>query len=232
MSEMGTDQVNTGGGGSGNVFTRQLGPMPLWGWMAVGLALVLLYVYWKKDQASQSTSGTSSDTSGGSGTTDSSLIPQFVNQVYTQTSPPSPGPQGPAGPQGATGTTGAQGATGGTTTATTTPPAKSSSPAPVTQAKEYPAPTGLKVDALSGTSVRLSWNYITSVTPKPTSYTVAIYNTAGKLISQTTVDAPDTAGGTATATVSGLPSKQKLQYHVWANGGKVAPPHAAVTALD
>jgi hypothetical protein len=85
---------------------------------------------------------------------------------------------------------------------------------------------------LSNTSVKLVWNYITSVTPKPTSYTIAVYNMAGKLVSQTTVNAPDTASGQAVATVAGLPSKQKLQYRVWANGGKIAPPHASVIGID
>lgn len=227
MTETAPETAPSGGGG--NAFTRQIGPMPLWGWMAVALAIVLVYAYWKNSQA-QSQNSSSGTTTSGSGTTDTSLIPQFVNQVYTQNSPPDPGTPGPTGPSGPAGTTGTTGATG--PTGATGKPGTTGSSAPVAQANEYPAPTGLKVSALSGTSVRLAWNYITSVTPKPTSYTIAIYNTAGKLLSQTTVDAPDTASGQATATVSGLPSKQKLQYHVWANGGKVAPPHAAVTATD
>lgn len=190
---------------SGNVFLRKIGPMPMWGWLGVGLAIALAYAYWRKQQAAATTAAAATPTPD----TSQSDIPQFVNQVYTNNMPPVPGPAGPPGPIGKTGPT-----------------------APVAQAKEYPAPQALSFKALSGTAVQLTWDYITSVTPKPTSYTIAAYTSAGKLVSQTTVDAPDTAGGKATATVSGLPSKQKLSYHVWANGGKVAPPHASVTGTD
>jgi len=205
---------------SSSPFTRQLGPLPLWGWMGVGLAIALAYYFFKQHKAA--TQQTTSDT--GQSTTDSSLIPQFVNQTFVTDEPPEPsipGPPGPPGPPGVGGHPGATGPMG--------PPGPAYKPP---QANKYPAPTGLRMTKLSNTSVKLMWNYITSVTPKPTSYTIAVYNMSGKLVSQTTLNAPDTASGQAVATVSGLPSKQKLQYRVWANGGKVAPPHAQVIGVD
>lgn len=75
---------------SGNVFTRKVGPMPMWAWMGIALALAILYYLYKKNKAnsgnSQSTSQNSSvNTPGG---VDASLVPQFVNQVYNQETPP------------------------------------------------------------------------------------------------------------------------------------------------
>lgn len=96
-----------GGGGGGNVFTRKLGPMPVWGWMGVGLAVALGYYFWQKNKAANSTSSTTGTT----GTTDQNLVPQFVNQVYDNSTPPDidvnvnggQGPPGPPGPPGPTG---------------------------------------------------------------------------------------------------------------------------------
>lgn len=49
---------------SGNVFTRKLGPLPAWAWMAVVAALVLLVVVYeyKKGGSSSTDSGTAADT--------------------------------------------------------------------------------------------------------------------------------------------------------------------------
>lgn len=95
------------GAGGSNVFTRKLGPLPLWGWMGIGLAVALGYYFWQKNKAA-STASTS--TTGTTGTTDQNLIPQFVNQVYTDnTVPPEQGPPGPQGPQGVPGTPGQNG---------------------------------------------------------------------------------------------------------------------------
>lgn len=215
---------------SGNTFTRKLGPLPVWAWMGIVLALALAYWYIKNRKAVSAAQGTPTTTGSAASTgqtADSSLIPQFVNQVYDTDTPPQPGPPGPTGQTGPTGPAGVPGPTG----QTGAPGKPGTSAKPVAQANQYPAPSGLASKALSKTSVQLTWNYITSVTPKPTSYTIAAYSSAGKLVSQTTVNAPDTASGKALATISGLPSGQKLQYRVWANGGKVAPPHAAVTGV-
>jgi hypothetical protein len=182
----------------------------MWAWMGLALALALTYYFIKKDKASASTSTTAAGVGTAGGTTDSSLIPQFVNQTYVQGAPPSV--------PGATGATGAPGATGATGAAGSTPSAA--------QASIYPAPANETVSKLSNTTAKVNWAYITSASPKPTSYTVAAYTTAGKLAQQITVNAPDTASGIATATLSGLSKGTKYDIHVWANGGKQAPPHS------
>lgn len=85
----------TGGGGGGNLFTRKLGPLPMWAWMGVGLGAALAYTSWSKNKkaaaaaaAGPPTAGTLPTTQTASGSTPASLIPQFVNQVYNQESPP------------------------------------------------------------------------------------------------------------------------------------------------
>lgn len=67
------------GGGGGNVFTKKMGPLPLWGWMGVGLAIALAYTYYKQKNAKQPASA---PTNTSAGTTNSNLIPQFVNQNF------------------------------------------------------------------------------------------------------------------------------------------------------
>jgi outer membrane biosynthesis protein TonB len=67
-------------GGGGNVFTRKMGPLPMWGWMGIALALALGYyfIHGKKS----------------SGSTPANDVPQFVNQVYDNDyPPPSPKPK-------------------------------------------------------------------------------------------------------------------------------------------
>ena len=79
----------------GNILTRKVGPLPLWGWMAIGLvAAIGFYLMQKKNAASSSSTSTGTGTS----TTSSSQIPQFVNQVYTNgTPPPAHNPRGGTG---------------------------------------------------------------------------------------------------------------------------------------
>lgn len=79
---------DTGAGGSaragarassgGNVFSKQLGPLPLWGWMAILLLVAIGYYMWKKNQSSSQQSST----------TPTNDVPEFVNQVYTNSQPP------------------------------------------------------------------------------------------------------------------------------------------------
>ncbi|MDE2026784.1 MAG: hypothetical protein KGJ07_09945, partial [Patescibacteria group bacterium] len=58
--------------------------------------------------------------------------------------------------------------------------------------------------------------------PAPSSYTIAIYNNSkGTLLKTVTAK-------TTSSTVSGLPSKSKININVWANGGPTAPPHASI----
>lgn len=178
--------------------------------MGIGLALALTYYYFRQNKASASASQAATSSSAGgvsaAGTTDSSLIPQFVNQTYVQSAPPSAPPVTPS--------------------PVTTPTTTQTPPATNVQANQYPAPTGLKTAKLTNTSAKVNWQYITSITPKPTSYTIAVYQLNGKLAQQVTVNAPDTAGGTAQATVSGLHPGWSYNVKVWANGGKTAPPNA------
>lgn len=75
--------------GGGNVFTRKLGPLPMWAWMGIALAIALAYylVKSKSSSTAAATPGTGTDTSGAGGV-DSSLVPQFVNQTYVNNTPP------------------------------------------------------------------------------------------------------------------------------------------------
>lgn len=72
---------------SGNVFTRKLGPLPMWAWMGVALlGALLFYLYNKKKTSAGGTSPSTVDTPGG---VDASLVPQFVNQTFVNNTPPS-----------------------------------------------------------------------------------------------------------------------------------------------
>ena len=90
MSEQAPERP-TGGGGSGNVFTRKIGPLPMWAWMAIALLIALGFYLVKKKTSGSTTAndqtGSGTDTAGAGGV-DSSLVPQFVNQTYVNNSPP------------------------------------------------------------------------------------------------------------------------------------------------
>jgi hypothetical protein len=86
-------QPSSGGGGGGNVFTRKLGPLPMWAWMGIALAIALVFYLINKNKSASSAQQTAAANSDVSGTTeadstDQSLIPQFVNQTYTNVQPP------------------------------------------------------------------------------------------------------------------------------------------------
>lgn len=71
--------------GSGRFFTRKIGPLPMWGWVAIIGGIILLYAYKQKSSA------TTNQTAGGAnspGGVDSSLVPQFINQTYDNSTPP------------------------------------------------------------------------------------------------------------------------------------------------
>jgi hypothetical protein len=78
------------GGGGGNVFTRKVGPLPMWVWMFIALTVAIgYYLIKKKSSSSVSSSATGSGAStAGAGGVDASLVPQFVNQTYVNNSPP------------------------------------------------------------------------------------------------------------------------------------------------
>jgi LysM repeat protein len=75
---------------SGNVFTRKVGPLPMWAWMGIALALAIVYYLYKKNKAGSTSSQNSAQNSSVNtpGGVDASLVPQFVNQVYNQETPP------------------------------------------------------------------------------------------------------------------------------------------------
>jgi hypothetical protein len=80
---------------AGNLFTRKIGPLPMWAWTGIILVPVVIYgvIEHKKSASSSSASTDASDQ------TDASQVPQFVNQVYTNPTPPSaPGTPAQAGP--------------------------------------------------------------------------------------------------------------------------------------
>ena len=74
---------------SGSGLTRKMGPLPLWGWMTILGVLVLIYAYYKKSQSANSSQTQSASTVNQPGGVDSSLVPQFINQEYVNTTPPS-----------------------------------------------------------------------------------------------------------------------------------------------
>jgi LysM repeat protein len=86
MSQMQTEAPEQGG----NVFTRKLGPLPMWGWMGIALALAIVFYLYKKKTSSSTSSQNSAQNSSLNtpGGVDASLVPQFVNQVYNQETPP------------------------------------------------------------------------------------------------------------------------------------------------
>jgi len=192
-----------------NVFTHKIGPLPMWGWLAIaGGGLVAWRLYAGKNAATQAQQqgATAPDS------TAANTVPQFVNQTYVSTSPPA--------------------GTGGTAAVPTnpSPTGTSTQPKPTTTIAgwTYPAPTGLQAYDTAAKGTRLSWNAVTGPAGQhPNSYTVATYDSKGKQVDQFTT----TAGNTNTAEYGkggkGLP---KGTYHtsVWANGGPIAPPHASV----
>lgn len=204
------------GGGRDNVFTHKIGPLPMWGWVAIIGGGFLVYRWYSGSQAASSGGTTSASTD-----TSANTVPQFVNQTYVNTSAPLAGTT--AASSGGTTST----ASGGTNPS---PVGSGTSPKPTTTLNQwaYPAPTGLQAYDQASNGVRLSWNAVTGPTGQhPNSYQVATYNAQGKQVDSFQT----TAGNTNTAEYGkggkGLP---KGTYHtnVWANGGPVAPSHASV----
>jgi hypothetical protein len=69
-----------------NVFTRHIGPLPMWAWVAIIAVPLLVYGLYSKNKAAASTSAASTGTT--ASTTGAAQVPQFVNQTYTSTTPP------------------------------------------------------------------------------------------------------------------------------------------------
>lgn len=67
-------------------WSKKAGPMPLWGWTALVMAVVIAVMYYRNQHSSSSGNNPGAVTA--DNTTDASLIPQFVNQDYTTVTPP------------------------------------------------------------------------------------------------------------------------------------------------
>lgn len=82
--------ADDGTGQGSSVFTRRLGAFPLWVWMGLGLAGLLVWTDYSKNKkaAAQAQQTTLPTTQTASGSEPASLIPQFVNQVYENPTPP------------------------------------------------------------------------------------------------------------------------------------------------
>jgi len=195
------------------VFTHKIGPLPMWGWLAIaGGGLVAWRIYAGKNAATQAQQqGTTTNPS-----TPSDQVPQFVNQSYvTVGAPGSPGVSGPGVPTNPSPVGGLPGA----------------QPKPTTTLPGgwfYPAPAGLRSSAVSDSGYSLNWNAVTGPTGQhPNSYTVATYDSKNKLVDQFIVGAGNTATKEYGKGGKGLP---RGTYHsnVWANGGPVAPPQSTV----
>ena len=69
--------------GGGNVFTNKIGPLPMWAWVGIAAAILII---WRMFAAKQSASAAASTAATDS--TAANTVPQFVNQVYTSVTPP------------------------------------------------------------------------------------------------------------------------------------------------
>jgi hypothetical protein len=199
-----------------NVFTHKIGPLPMWGWLAIILGgLVAWRIYASKNAATQAQQQGAT----APGSTADNTVPQFVNQTYvTTTAPPAPTPSPTDRNRPPWVDPGPVGGWPGEPKPTTTLPGS----------WFYPAPQNLRASAISDSGYSLNWNAVTGPTGQhPNSYTVATYDTKNKLVDQFIVGAGNTATKEYGKGGKGLP---KGTYHsnVWANGGPVAPPHSTV----
>lgn len=204
-------------------------------WLITGgvFAAALAYILWRRHQAAKTaTTATSTSASTATSTALQAIeeeLAQLQNQGYG-----SGGASGGGGTSGSTGT-GVAGTSTAAGTVTTTPPASTATATKTTTltatntAWAYPAPGGLRTSSVAAKGYYLNWNPVTGPQgQKPSSYTVATYDSSGKEVNQHNT-AP---GSTQTAEYgkggTGLP---KGTYHsnVWANGGPKAPPHATVS---
>lgn len=98
MSEMAPEAPAkpSGGGKKENVFTRKIGPLPMWAWVAIVGGGILAWSLFSSKKAASSAADTSA------AGTDASQVPQFVNQTYTTVTPPMSPPAGqpPPSPPG------------------------------------------------------------------------------------------------------------------------------------
>jgi Fibronectin type III domain len=203
------------GGGFSEVLTRKIGPLPVWVW---GIAAAGAWWAYNKYKTPASQAGGMTGATAPPGIdpqTGASYAEEYgaaqlqVDQLSHQQAY-QPHSSSAASVAAATPTVGDNPGTAPTGTVV----------------NQYPAPTGLKITGVTATSAVVTFAAVSSPTPPPLTYTVAVYNPSGIVATQETV-----AGtvGTVTATVSGLKSNTKYTVTAWANGGAVAPPGATAT---
>lgn len=160
--------------GDGFSFTRKLGPLPVWAWMALSLAGAVIWSTWRKNKQGTTTTPTGAT---GAGAQQNTQTPPFIIQNYSGA-----GPQGPAGAPGQPGVPATPGQpVGGTVWQGGNPPVGASGvgslvppavPSPVTvptpvanqprQAAEYRVKPGDTLTAIAhryGTDPNTVWNY-------------------------------------------------------------------------
>lgn len=71
-----------GSANSSNPFLRKLGPLPMWVWMLLGLAVALIIAFWRKDKAAASTTA-SNQAAAAAGAAEAAQTPPFIIQNYT-----------------------------------------------------------------------------------------------------------------------------------------------------
>ena len=136
-----------GGGGGGNVFTNKIGPLPMWGWLAIAAGIL---VVWRLFAGKQSASAQQAATTTPS--TPADQVPQFVNQTYTTVTAPS----APTGTMPSPSTPTPPGQPGPTTPVPPTPIAPWQTIRQV--ANKIMSVTGLRATGAGATNIGLAWN--------------------------------------------------------------------------
>lgn len=196
--------------GGGNVFTQKIGPLPMWGWLAIAAGLLVVWrVYAGKKSASSQASTASSSTP-------ADQVPQFVNQVYTSGSAPSSTP-----------------ATSGTAVPSPTTPTPPGQPGPTTPVPPTPitpqqigrtvanaiaSVTGLHTTGAGATNVGLSWNPSAGATD----YEV-------RVTYQDKVVKKARTNGKTSYNVTGLSPNRTYGLHVVAINGNQWAPETSIT---
>ena len=148
MSEQPTATPARSSGGRGNMFTQKIGPLPMWAWVGIAAAILIVWrLYSNKQAASQSSQATTTPS------TPADQVPQFVNQTYTTvTAPSSPG----TAPAPTPSTPTPPGQPGPTTPMPPTPTLPQQAKAAVAAA--IASVTGLRATGVGATNVKLAWN--------------------------------------------------------------------------
>lgn len=239
-------ETQAAGKGLGATLGKKVGPLPLGVWLAAGGGL---YLYFRKQQqaagasaagAGQTPPGYGTDPAGNFGLIDpnTGYVAGSAEDIAAQQMAGGTAAGGGGFTSGLGGATGSIDTGGGVSTtpsgtATSTPgspaPATTTPGAPAAAGKgwHYPAPSGLAASNVSDSGYQVSWSPVQGPQgQKPSTYTVATYQTNGVKVDQ------QVTGGT-TARVYGAGGKGlhpgwTYKTDVWANGGPTAPPHASV----